>query len=86
MNRVGLTNLTLYSRISTGTFPKPVTLGSSVRWVESEVEGWISERVSERDHASETGGMSGVRAPEEPHDPLRHKASSAKCGRAHLHQ
>lgn len=59
MNRVGLSKSTLYSRISAGTFPKPVTLGSSVRWVESEVEDWISERVLERDHAAETGGMSG---------------------------
>jgi len=59
MDRVGLSKSTLYSRISSGTFPKPVTLGSSVRWVESEVEGWISERVSERDHAAEAGGMSG---------------------------
>ena len=59
MNRVGLSKSTLYSRIPAGTFPKPVTLGSSVRWVESEVEGWISERVSERDRAPETGGMSG---------------------------
>lgn len=59
MDRVGLSKSTLYSRISAGTFPKPVTLGSSVRWVESEVEGWISERVSERDHAAETGGMPG---------------------------
>lgn len=58
MDRVGLSKSTLYSRISAGTFPKPVTLGSSVRWIESEVEGWISERVSERDHA-EAGGMSG---------------------------
>ncbi len=55
-DRVGLCKSTLYSRISVGTFPKPVTLGSSVRWVESEVEAWISERVSERDHGNETGG------------------------------
>lgn len=59
MDRVGLSKLTLYSRISAGTFPKPVTLGSSVRWVESEVEAWISERVSERDHAAESGGTAG---------------------------
>lgn len=59
MDRVGLSKSTLYSRISAGTFPKPVTLGSSVRWVESEVEGWISERVSERDHAEEAGGVFG---------------------------
>jgi prophage regulatory protein len=34
-------------------------LGSSVRWVESEVEAWISECVSERDHGNETGGTAG---------------------------
>ena len=59
MDRVGLSKSTLYSRISAGTFPKPVTLGSSVRWVESEVEGWISERVSERGHAAESGDTTG---------------------------
>ncbi|WP_313217962.1 AlpA family phage regulatory protein [Stenotrophomonas sp.] len=58
-DRVGLSKSTLYSRISVGSLPKPVTLGSSVRWVESEVEAWISERVSERDHANETGGTAG---------------------------
>lgn len=58
-DRVGLSKSALYSRISAGSFPKPVTLGSSVRWVESEVEAWISERVSERDHAGETGGTDG---------------------------
>jgi prophage regulatory protein len=58
-DRVGLSKSTLYSRISVGSFPKPVTLGSSVRWVESEVEAWISERVSERDHGNETGGTAG---------------------------
>lgn len=58
-DRVGLSKSTLYLRISVGSFPKPVTLGSSVRWVESEVEAWISERVSERDQANETGGTAG---------------------------
>lgn len=58
-DRVGLSKSTLYLRISVGSFPKPVTLGSSVRWVESEVEAWISERVSERDHGGETGGTAG---------------------------
>lgn len=59
MDRVGLSKSTLYSRISAGTFPKPVALGSSVRWVESEVEAWILALVSERDHAVESGGTAG---------------------------
>lgn len=32
-DRVGLSKSTLYSRISVGSFPKPVNSGSSVRWV-----------------------------------------------------
>lgn len=70
MNRVGLSKSTLYSRISAGTFPKPVTLGTSVRWVESEVEAWISERVSERDHAAKEGGTAGGTGAEETTPPL----------------
>jgi prophage regulatory protein len=69
-DRVGLGKSTLYSRISAGSFPKPVTLGSSVRWVESEVEAWISERVSERDHAAGNGGTSGGTGTEESTPPL----------------
>ncbi|MEN5204493.1 AlpA family phage regulatory protein [Stenotrophomonas sp. TWI700] len=69
-DRVGLCKSTLYSRISVGTFPKPVTLGSSVRWVECEVEAWISERVSERDHANESGGTAGGTDPDSGAPPL----------------
>lgn len=69
-DRVGLSKSTLYLRISVGSFPKPVTLGSSVRWVESEVEAWISERVSERDQANETGGTAGGTDPSSGTSPL----------------
>ncbi|NWF33590.1 AlpA family phage regulatory protein [Stenotrophomonas sp. SAM-B] len=57
-DRVGLSRSTLYSRMSAGSFPKPVTL-SSVRWAESEAEAWISERVSERNLGNETWGTAG---------------------------
>lgn len=59
MLRVGMAKSTLYSRISAGTFPKPVPVGCSVRWVESEVEAWISERIAERDKDAANGGTSG---------------------------
>lgn len=59
LDRVGMAKSTLYSRISAGTFPKPVALGASVRWVESEVEAWISALVTARDYAAETGGTAG---------------------------
>lgn len=57
--RVGIAKSTLYLRISAGTFPKPVHLGSSVRWVESEIDSWIQDQMEQRDQTGETGGMAG---------------------------
>lgn len=50
MDYTGLARSTIYKYIAEGTFPKPVSLGSRVAaWVESEVQEWIIERISERD-------------------------------------
>ncbi|HEL3778693.1 TPA: AlpA family transcriptional regulator [Stenotrophomonas maltophilia] len=57
--RVGMAKSTLYLRISAGKFPKPVHLGSSVRWVESEIDSWIQDQMEQRDQTGETGGMDG---------------------------
>lgn len=57
--RVGMAKSTLYLRISAGKFPKPVHLGSSVRWVESEIDSWIQDQMEQRDQVGETGGMDG---------------------------
>lgn len=57
--RVGMAKSTLYLRISAGKFPKPVHLGSSVRWVESEIDSWIQDQMERRDQTGETGGMGG---------------------------
>lgn len=57
--RVGIAKSTLYLRISAGTFPKPVHLGSSVRWVESEIDSWIQDQMEQRGQTGETGGMDG---------------------------
>ena len=57
--RVGMAKSTLHLRISAGTFPKPVHLGSSVRWVESEIDSWIQDQMEQRDQTGETGGMGG---------------------------
>jgi prophage regulatory protein len=44
--RTGLSRSTIYLRVSQGMFPKPVSLGGrAVGWLESEIEGWIAERV-----------------------------------------
>lgn len=52
MARVGLAKATIYTRIQNGGFPKPVSLGSSSRWVESEIDVWIADLVIERDRAA----------------------------------
>ena len=44
--RTGLARSTIYLYIKTGTFPRPVPLGTrAVGWLESEVCDWIAERV-----------------------------------------
>ena len=42
----GLSRSTIYSRISRGTFPRPVNLGArAVGWVEAEIEEWLRQRI-----------------------------------------
>ncbi|HCD6622495.1 TPA: AlpA family transcriptional regulator [Pseudomonas aeruginosa] len=46
----GLARSTIYKLIGSGGFPKPVPLvGRSVGWVESEVQEWIKDRITQRD-------------------------------------
>jgi prophage regulatory protein len=43
----GLSRSTVYEKISTGEFPRGISLGArSVGWLESEVEAWIFKKVS----------------------------------------
>jgi predicted DNA-binding transcriptional regulator AlpA len=41
----GLTDKWFYKLIKDGDFPKPIKLGRSSRWLQSEVENWLRERV-----------------------------------------
>jgi len=50
--RIGLRKTAIYDRVARGEFPKPVMLGTTARWVESEVEAWIDARIAERDQAA----------------------------------
>ncbi|WP_027274169.1 helix-turn-helix transcriptional regulator [Leminorella grimontii] len=34
-----------YKLIQLGKFPKPIKLGRSSRWLRSEVESWLQERI-----------------------------------------
>ena len=41
----GLTDKWFYKLIQLGEFPKPIKLGRSSRWLESEVETWLQQRI-----------------------------------------
>ncbi|HHH3377593.1 TPA: helix-turn-helix transcriptional regulator [Morganella morganii] len=43
----GLTDKWFYKLIQDGQFPKPVKFGRSSRWLKSEVEAWLQERIAE---------------------------------------
>jgi prophage regulatory protein len=51
----GLARSTIYERIATGGFPKPIHLGPrSVGWIADEVEDWIAARIAESRSAAPT--------------------------------
>jgi prophage regulatory protein len=40
----------IWRMVSGGKFPQPVRLGTNrIRWVESEIDAWIEERIADRD-------------------------------------
>ncbi|WP_145511574.1 helix-turn-helix transcriptional regulator [Yersinia kristensenii] len=46
----GFTQLTdkwFYKLIQLGEFPKPIKLGRSSRWLQSEVEAWVQQRIAQ---------------------------------------
>ena len=40
-------NKWFYKLISEGRFPKPIKLGRSSRWLRSEVETWMQQRITD---------------------------------------
>ncbi|EMM7989453.1 TPA: helix-turn-helix transcriptional regulator [Morganella morganii] len=47
----GLTDKWFYKLIQEGEFPKPIKLGRSSRWLKSEVENWLNDKItSSRGH------------------------------------
>ncbi len=44
LEKIGISNSTLYYFIDEGTFPKPLKLGKrTVAWKESEIDEWINK-------------------------------------------
>lgn len=53
LERTGLSRTMLYELIAEGKFPRPVKLGLRRNaWVDLEVDGWMADRIAERDEAS----------------------------------
>lgn len=46
--KVGLSRKSIYSRIKSGEFPRQVKIGRASRWLQHEVDAWISEAASSR--------------------------------------
>lgn len=42
----GMTDKWFYKLIGDGLFPKPIKLGRSSRWLRSEVETWMQQRIT----------------------------------------
>lgn len=42
-----MTDKWIYKLIKDGVFPKPIKLGRSSRWLKSEVEKWLQERIDQ---------------------------------------
>lgn len=54
--RTGLSRSTIYFRIASGTFPRPVRLGArAVGWASDSIDRWIAERIeASNQHAGGT--------------------------------
>ena len=46
-SRTGLSRSSIYAKVRTGEFPKPVSIGlRSIGWIESEIQQWIDYRIA----------------------------------------
>lgn len=54
--KTGLSDSTIYLRISQGRFPAPISLGGrAVGWLEHEIDEWLEERIlASRGHTGST--------------------------------
>ncbi|MDU6684224.1 MAG: AlpA family transcriptional regulator [Enterobacteriaceae bacterium] len=43
----GLTDKWFYKLISEGDFPQPIKMGRASRWLKSEVEKWMQQRIND---------------------------------------
>lgn len=61
--KTGKSRSSIYKGVSDGTFPAPVPIGdNSVAWLEEEIDGWIAERLAQRNTALKTTAQPEARA------------------------
>jgi prophage regulatory protein len=46
-SKVGLGKTEIYARIKSGEFPVPVKIGTASRWVEDELDAWMTRVVEQ---------------------------------------
>ena len=46
---LGIGRSRIYGLINSGSFPKPIKIGKSSRWVKSEVDAWLNNQIMARD-------------------------------------
>jgi predicted DNA-binding transcriptional regulator AlpA len=44
----GISRSSIYEQIQGGTFPKPVKIGRSSRWLASEIQAWVNTQACAR--------------------------------------
>jgi prophage regulatory protein len=48
--KTGISRSSIYAAVQAGDFPRPVKIGArSSAWLESEINIWIRDRITERD-------------------------------------
>ncbi|MBZ9612567.1 helix-turn-helix transcriptional regulator [Rheinheimera maricola] len=53
LSRVGLSRSSIYRRMTDGEFPRPIDIGGGrVAWLESDIDGWINQRLAEAGRAA----------------------------------
>lgn len=50
--RAGISRAYAYELMGRKEFPQPVKIGRAIRFISSEVDAWIAERIAERDAAT----------------------------------
>ena len=50
-SKIGKSKAFIYTHMAKDEFPKPVKVGRSSVWVQSEIESWMHKMISRRDAA-----------------------------------